>query len=109
MVLEEEVGTGSALGTAEEEEEVAEGVGVEEEGAVELGQEVGILQGLRLGRGGPVVGWGSVPLVPASARWDKQGGSWEPLQQEVEEEEEEGEEMLLHWIGKQVEVLEGEE
>lgn len=109
VVLEEEAGTGSTLGTAEEEEEVAEGVEVEEEEVVELGQEVGTLQGLRLGREGPAAGWGSVPLAPASARWDKQGGSWEPLLREVEVEEEEGGEMLLHWFGKQVEALEVEE
>lgn len=52
-----------------------------------------------------MAGWGSVPSVPASARWNKQGGSWEPLPQEAEEEEVVGEEMLLHWIEK-VEVLE---
>lgn len=109
MLEEEEAGTGLVLGTAEEVEEVVEGAGVEEEGVGELGQEVGILQGLHLGRGGLVAGWGSVPSAPVSARWNKQGGSWEPLLLEVEEEEVEGEGMLLHWIGRQVEVLEEEE
>lgn len=47
MELEEEVGIGLALGTAEEEEVVVEVVGEEGEGVVELGQEVGTLQGPR--------------------------------------------------------------
>lgn len=61
---------------------------------------MGTLQGLHLERGGPLAGWGTFPSVPASARWGKQGGSWEQVQEGVEE----GEEMPLHWSVKQVEV-----
>lgn len=104
-VVQEEAGIGTALGTAGEEEEVVAEVGVAEVGEVERGQVVGTPQGLHLERGGPVAGWETFPSVPASARWGKQVGSWEPVQEGVEEE---GEEMLLHWSVEQAEAL-GEE
>lgn len=107
MAAQEEVGTGPALGTAVEEEEVVAEVEVEEVGVVELGQVVGNPQGLHLERGGPVAGWETSPSVPASARWGKQAGSWEQVHKVVGEEE--GEEMLLHWSVGQVEVLGAEE
>lgn len=73
--VQEEVGTGLALGTAGVEEEVVAEVEVEEVGVVELGQVVGTPQGLHLESAGPVAGWETSPSVPASARWGKQAGS----------------------------------
>lgn len=98
------MGTGLALGTAGEEEEVAAEVEVEGVGVVERGQAVGSLQGLHLETTGPVAGWETAPSVLASARWGKQAGSWESGQEGVEGEEE-GEEMLVHWCAEQVEDL----
>lgn len=102
---QEEAGTGKALGTAAEVEEVVGEVEVEEEGVLESEQVVEIPPGLRLERGGPLVGWGTSPSAPASARWGKQGGSWELVQEGVEE----GEEMPLHWFVGLVGVLGVEE
>lgn len=107
MAVEEEVGTGLALGTAGEVEEVVAEVEVEEVAVVVRGQAVGTLQGLHLERGGPVAGWETFPSMPASARWGTQAHSWELVQEGVGEEEE-VEEMLLHWSVEQVEGL-GEE
>lgn len=72
------MGTGLALGTAGEEEVVVVEVVVEEVVEVELGQEVEIPQCQRLEREAPVAGWENAPLVPASVRSGKLGGSWEP-------------------------------
>lgn len=105
MAAQEEVGIGMALGTVEEEEEVVAEVEVEEVGEVERGQVVGTPQGLHLERGGPVAGWETSPSVCASARWGKQAGSREPVQEGVEEV---GEEMLLHWSVEQMKA-QGEE
>lgn len=105
VAVQEEAGTGKALGTAVEVEEVVGEVEVEEAGVLESGQVVEIPPGLRLERGGPSVGWGTSPSAPASARWGKQGGSWELVQEGVEE----GEEMSLRWSVELVEALEVEE
>lgn len=105
MEVQEEAGTGTALGTVGEEEEVVAEVEVEEVGEVVQGQVVGTPQDLHLVRAGPVAGWETFPSVPASARRGKQAGSWGPVQVGVEEE---GEEMLHHWSVGQAEAL-GEE
>lgn len=87
---QEEAETGTALGTAGEEEEVAAEVEEEEVGVMELEQAVGTPQGFRLERGGPVAGWETFPSAPASARWSKQAGSCEPAWEAVEVAEVEG-------------------
>lgn len=95
MAVQEGAGTGKVSGTAgEEEEEVAVVVEVEEVGVVGWVQVVGTLQG-HLERGVPVVGWETFPSEPASPLWSKQAGSWDQMQEGVEEEEE-GEEMQIH-------------
>lgn len=70
-MVQEEVGTGMALGTAEEEEEVVVEGEEEEVEVVEQGQVVETPQGLHLEKGGPVADWETFPSVPASARWWK--------------------------------------
>lgn len=102
-MVQEEAGTGMALGTAGEGEEVAAVVGVEEVGVVELGQAVGTLPGLRLVKGGPVGGWGTSPSGLASAHWSTVAGSW-GLVREGAEAVEEGAETPLRSSAGQVEV-----
>lgn len=106
MAVQGVAGTGLALGTAGEEEVAAE-VGAEEVEVAEQEQAAGTPQGLHLERGGPSAGWETFPSVPASARWGKQNGSWEPAQ-EVVMEEKEGEEMLLRLSVEQEEPVVGE-
>lgn len=108
MVAQEEVGTGLALGTAGEEEEVVVEVEEEEGGVVERGQAEGTPQGHHWEKGGRVAGWGTFPSAPASARRSTQAGSWELVQEGVVEEKE-GEEMLRHWSVEPVEELAVEE
>lgn len=108
MAVQEEAGTGLALGTAGEEEEVAAEAAAEEGGAVERVQAAGTPQGLRLERGGRVAGWETFPSVCASARWGKEAGSWEPVREVLAGETEE-EEMIIHWSVAQVEVRLGAE
>lgn len=90
-VAEQEVAeTGTALGTAGEEEEVAAEVEEEEVGVMEREQAVWTPQGLHLVRGGPVAGSETFPSAPASARWSKRAESCEPVQEGVEVAEVEG-------------------
>lgn len=102
-MVQEEVGTGMALETAEEGEEAAAVVAAEEVGVVELGQAVGTLPGLHLVKGGPVGGWGTFPSGLASAHWSTVAGSW-GLVQEGAEAVEEGAEMPLRSSAGQEEV-----
>lgn len=102
-VVLEEVGTGMALGTAGQGEEVAAVVGVEEVEVVELGQAVGTLPGLHLVKGGPVGGWGTFPSGLASAHSSTVAGS-QGLVREGAEAAEEGAEMPLRSSAGQVEV-----
>lgn len=94
-MVQEEVGTGTALGTAGEEVVVVAAAEVGEVGVAEQGQVEETPQGLHLERGDPVAGWETSPSELVSAHWSKQTGSWEWVRRGVAGEVVE-EEMPLH-------------